>query len=671
MSQEYILVGTTPNDGLGDPLRTAFIKCNNNFTELYAQAQPFPPLTLVGQPGDSAGMYAYDPDYFYYCYNDFDGSSLIWARISQTSNVSVTDIVNGNSKVEISNYNGNVRFMVNNVPDVLVVTQSGIEVKNNITTTNDIFAGGNISAADTVFGNRGDFGNIIIYNDVITSDTRVVNINSGNYISDFSVNGGNANVLFVNGQTNTVSVGSNVQTLGATFAINATDSMLLPVGNTLQRPVYPRMGMLRFNETTATLEVYNGAFWVEMYASNFTIITDQQFVGDGYSMSFFLDTNQTTNSCIVTINGIMQMPMDAYNVNMNILTFIGEAPEYGDVIDVRGVITAEIVSDSFVGNGSDSTFVLSTSQTTESSLVTINGVIQNPGLAYTIRNDVIEFVFPPYVGDLINVRCYPGTQIATNSYTGTGNQTLFILPDTHTANSCIVSINGVVQVPSQAYTVAGTSLIFIQAPNLGDIIEVRQFTVVSKTGLYNSSGNASVVVSETSADVGVTGNLIVSGNVVTGNLINPNASGVGNIGSVSNYYNRVFAVSTSAVYSDLAENYVADEHYVPGTVLCFGGEYEVTVSDREDDVTVAGVVSTAPSYLMNANAEGRFIVSVALTGRVPTLVEGSVKKGDMMVSAGNGRAKASIDPKIGSVIGKALENFDGDLGVIEVVVGRL
>jgi hypothetical protein len=74
---------------------------------------------------------------------------------------------------------------------------------------------------------------------------------------------------------------------------------------------------------------------------------------------------------------------------------------------------------------------------------------------------------------------------------------------------------------------------------------------------------------------------------------------------------------------------------------------------------------------MNANAEGKFIVSVALTGRVPTLVEGSVKKGDMMVSAGNGRAKASIDPKIGSVIGKALENFDGDLGVIEVVVGRL
>ena len=60
-----------------------------------------------------------------------------------------------------------------------------------------------------------------------------------------------------------------------------------------------------------------------------------------------------------------------------------------------------------------------------------------------------------------------------------------------------------------------------------------------------------------------------------------------------------------------------------------------------------------------------------MVGRVPTLVNGPVRKGDLMVSAGNGRARAEQDPKIGAVIGKSLEDFDGNIGTIEVVVGRV
>jgi hypothetical protein len=42
-----------------------------------------------------------------------------------------------------------------------------------------------------------------------------------------------------------------------------------------------------------------------------------------------------------------------------------------------------------------------------------------------------------------------------------------------------------------------------------------------------------------------------------------------------------------------------------------------------------------------------------------------------MVSAGNGRARAEANPRVGTVIGKALENFDGHEGTIEIVVGRV
>jgi hypothetical protein len=106
-------------------------------------------------------------------------------------------------------------------------------------------------------------------------------------------------------------------------------------------------------------------------------------------------------------------------------------------------------------------------------------------------------------------------------------------------------------------------------------------------------------------------------------------------------------------------------------VLVFGGANEVTVATTVSDPKVAGVVSTNPAHLMNSVMEAEHIVAVALTGRVPAQVIGPVKKGDMMVSAINGRAQACATPAMGTVIGKALQDFDGDQGTIEIVVGRL
>jgi hypothetical protein len=161
---------------------------------------------------------------------------------------------------------------------------------------------------------------------------------------------------------------------------------------------------------------------------------------------------------------------------------------------------------------------------------------------------------------------------------------------------------------------------------------------------------------------------INSGNGVTA-IINGGTNGVGNIGSSTTGFNTVFAKSTSAQYADLAENYQADAAYEAGTVVHFGGEFEVTACDMDGCTSVAGVVSTAPAHLMNTGLVGANVVALALTGRVPCLVQGTVRKGDLMVSAGNGRARAEANPRVGSVIGKSLENFDGLEGIIEVVVG--
>jgi hypothetical protein len=154
-------------------------------------------------------------------------------------------------------------------------------------------------------------------------------------------------------------------------------------------------------------------------------------------------------------------------------------------------------------------------------------------------------------------------------------------------------------------------------------------------------------------------------------IINGAVSGTGNIGASGAVFNTVFATATTALYADLAECYLADADYAPGTLLSFGGDNEVTVSTTDADPLIVGVVSTNPAYTMNSGLAGDNVVAVALTGRVPCQVQGSITKGAMMVSAGNGRARAESNPAMGTVIGKAVESFTGGNGTIEIVVGRL
>lgn len=136
------------------------------------------------------------------------------------------------------------------------------------------------------------------------------------------------------------------------------------------------------------------------------------------------------------------------------------------------------------------------------------------------------------------------------------------------------------------------------------------------------------------------------------------------------YADTLYGVATSAQYADLAENYLADDSYEPGTVLEFGGAAEVTLA-QDGTQRVAGVVTTNPAYLMNSKLQGKNVVALALQGRVPCKVRGRVKKGDMLQASGGGYARPAVNPIIGTIIGKSLEDFNGIEGIIEVAVGRL
>lgn len=152
----------------------------------------------------------------------------------------------------------------------------------------------------------------------------------------------------------------------------------------------------------------------------------------------------------------------------------------------------------------------------------------------------------------------------------------------------------------------------------------------------------------------------------------PNANSTLSLGATGSRWANIWGLSSSSQYADLAERYNAGEEIEPGTVVEFDGDNEVQVCGTAMSTKIAGVVSTAPGYLMNDSLDKDTTwVAIALQGRVPTKVVGPVAKGDMMVSAGNGHAMSCAAPVIGSVIGKALENFAEGEGVIEVVIGRI
>jgi hypothetical protein len=185
---------------------------------------------------------------------------------------------------------------------------------------------------------------------------------------------------------------------------------------------------------------------------------------------------------------------------------------------------------------------------------------------------------------------------------------------------------------------------------------------ITNTGVLSLANGGGITASVSTGAVTL-GSTATSANTASA-IVARGASGEFSAGVIT-------ATATNARYADLAENYAADVDYEPGTVLVFGGSQEVTLANTASDHRVAGVVSTDPAHLMNSALDCEYPVAIALTGRTPTRVIGLVNKGDLMVSAGNGAAMACATPVVGTVIGKALENFDGESGIIEIVVGRM
>ena len=230
----------------------------------------------------------------------------------------------------------------NSIPTLFVDVANNRVGVNSATANSTLTVSGNISA-----------GNVLIGNIVIpsTGNIRIANVNINNvanpvanadaatkyYVDQLVGNVGQIGNLTVTGTTISTNLANANITLQPTgtglIVIQATTGLVLPVGNTAQQPSPGATGATRFNTDTGLAEIYNGNTWSPFSAP----VTNQTLNGDGSTTAFTLNRSVTTAAALIMLNGVTQVPGQAYNMSPSpsVNLVFTEAPGTGDVIDIR------------------------------------------------------------------------------------------------------------------------------------------------------------------------------------------------------------------------------------------------------------------------------------------------------------------------------------------------
>ena len=445
------------------------------------------------------------------------------------------------------------------------------------------------------------------------------------------------------------------------------------------QPTGSKTGNAWWDTNAQQLNIYNGSSWV-LIGPAFTSNVGQS----GVSVGQIADSN----------------PLVADHVAVNVFvgtTLIGiisRDQEYTPADSPTGFTTIKpgfnLASTSVVGN------IAFVGNATNS-----NNLGSQPASSYARTDIATTFA------NTININNNSGLTVGTsNNFTVsiTGNTTqlvnninggnLQVVANVLGVSTPVLTVNGqngVTSIANLNTTGAFVTSGYIQTTQ-GDNATSNVTGAIRVTGGIGLTGNLftsnSVI---TSGNVVAAGRVQAAGNVSTasyllvtgGEAATSNVTGAVRISGGMSLSGAIFAqgnvngaffngVAINALYADLAERFEADAYYQPGTVLTMGGEKEVTLADEELSDEVFGVVSTRAAYLMNSQAgSNETHPPIAVSGRVPVLVTGKIKKGDRLVSAGNGMARAASKTEVTTfnVIGRALENkTDSGQGTIMAIV---
>ena len=529
-------------------------------------------------------------------------------------------------------------------------TLTSLTVSGNVTSGN-VYANTGTIGAQYLSGDGSNITNITVGagSSLVNGTSNVIVYNNGNVTTSVA---GNANIVTVTG------TGVNIAgTLNATGTISSNLS-----GNFSGNVTTAAQGNITSLGTLTGLTV-NGT-------SNLGPVGNVTITGG--SANYFLMTNGSgiltwTSAALAPVPGsntqVVFNDGGAYSANSN-LTFN----------KTNGLLTATLLGGTLTTNAQPNI----TSVGSLTSLI-VNGNINTANASVTGVLIVTANITTPQFISNVATGTSPLIVTSTTQVANLNVATAGLATFATTANSVAgANVSGAVSFATTANAVAGANV-------SGAVSFATTANSVAGANVSGAVSFATAANSVAGANVsGTVSSATTAGTVTT--AAQPNITSVGTLTSLTTTIISTGANSTAgtitgnwslsagsqlrATYADLAEYYAGDANIEPGTVVEFGGDQEVHLCNSYMSKLVAGIVTTNPAYIMNTDINCEYPIAIALQGRIPAKVIGPVHRGDMMVSANNGYAISCNSPLMGTVLGKALTDFNGETGVIEIMVGR-
>ena len=623
--------------------------------------------------------------------------------VLNAGDITVGSISNGTSIVDIIGVSGDVTTSVAGNANILVVTGTGANINGYANVTGNISAG-NVTAT-TFTGALSGAATSATTAGTVTTNAQP-NITSLGTLSSLSVSGTSnlgavGNVIITGGSSNgyLFTDGAGNLTFGSIVTSppgGANNDVQFKDGGT-----YQGSSNFTFNPASNTVTI-NGTLSVSGNA-NVGNIGATNIVG---TLSTASQNNITSVGILagLTLNNTL-------NSNSDIITNVGNISAGGNVtgayilgngsqltgvtaatagtvttnaqpnITSTGTLSSLSVSgNANVGNIGATNGVFTNVSGNGSALTAITGANVSGAVSFATTANSVAVANISGIGNIATVNLDGN---ASNILYGNG---VFAVPSGAVANANYSNFAGTAYSVSGA-NVTGTVANATFATSAGSATTAGTANSVAGANVTGTVANATFATSAGSATTAGTVTTAAQGNITSvGTLTSLSVSGTATIGTVQTTTLTTGANTTAgtitgnfslsagsrlnATYADLAEYYAGSEQIEPGTVVEFGGEHEVQICNSYMSTLVAGIVTTDPAYLMNSEMDCLYPVAVALQGRVPSKVIGPIKRGDMMVSTNNGYAISCASPTMGTVLGKALKDFDGTTGIIEIMVGR-
>jgi hypothetical protein len=509
----------------------------------------------------------------------------------------------------------------------LIVPLGGLGVGGNINAgavyTTTVNATSSISSAGTITATNGFNGNIntLYAQQPIFTSGLITQINSGNLIYTGSLYGSSGSTYSTQGNVSLQQPGTG---LWVTANINAGGYF---------GPVYGSQTNITQVGTLGTLTVNGNAI-----------------IG-----------NIITGTISGTLSGVATTALTVTSSAQSAITSVGTLT--GLTVSGNTIVNNTLYAQGIYDNG---TRVVSTSGGA-GNLSISNGNITlpttGPGLATAGNASYIPVIGTDAFGRITSLSNIAVASVSTTitlagssgsgSVSGGGTLTF---SSTNGVTIAVGSSYANISTPQDIRSTASPTFVAVTANITGNVIG-------------NVTGNVLTAAQPNITTIGNLTSLTVGGTTTTYGNILPGANVSYNLGSTTAWWNTVYGTAVHAQYADLAEMYTSDAEYEPGTVLIFGGDAEVTVTNIAGDTRVAGAVSTNPAYLMNTETAG---VALALRGRVPVRVVGKVTKGDLLITSthpGCAQSDGRNSNSGAAVFAKAIEssNEPGEK-IIEAVI---